>query len=187
MLKTIKSANTFPYTRINGRPQFMVVAQGASLREKVECYDVLSGMSWVDIIGLNYASRAYLAWEDSSSLSTYDKQAQGRKMFVEMLYNKGFLQRKANHILGTPIPSELYYYTTEHKELSAFIRSVDTSSPVVSGIFDEHYTILLSGQIIASPKRSEKLADFIDSKISNDQRNTIIRNSMLFRQLNRSG
>jgi hypothetical protein len=78
------------------------------------------------------------------------------------------------HLLGVALPQEGVY----HRDKDSWVVSVDTSNPVLHGMFGERY---LPGGI--SEKRSELLADNIHRRLSVHERDAVFHNILEFRNM----
>lgn len=142
------------------KPKTIGVVQGDTLKEMILCYEKIS-LS-VDMVAISFAQKVFL------DLFPYIPKDQaymfGRLYFINTLIEKGLIVNKPHHLLGCSLPQELLFYKSP---LYNFIRSVDTSSPVLHAIFDKYYDDWGLNQ-----KIKEKMADLIN--IDCDKINPII-------------
>lgn len=195
--KTITNMREFKdaYPDLPGRT--MAVAQGSTMNELLKCFSELKGN--VDRIGISFNCKAYdkemgkfdgRDYDDHQYEDLDDKQIQliqwkhGRQLFLEMLYHFGLLEGTEIHLLGAALPDEFRYYTSEHPELEKYIRSLDTSNPVVHGLLGIRY----DSRWGLRQKESIKLFEMIDLKPSSVELKaiqTVMYNIDTFRVLNK--
>lgn len=109
------------------------VVQGIALDELVECYRYVS--DHCDMVAFPFNLPIYLSL--SSADRSVDAYCEGRGNFIDLLVEKGVLHTdRPHHLLGTVLPQEVCRYTDEKY---SFIRSIDTSNPVVHGIHRVRY------------------------------------------------
>jgi len=162
----------------------MDVCQGKNIFELAKIFDQYTKLRGVWRIGINFMSKAYTTFMEIATGpgDPWMHRAQGRKYFLEHLYHTGKLQTRNIHLLGASLPNEFRYYTIEHPKLSDFICSLDTSAPVIQGMFsNDLYDI---GNQLAHSKLPQKLAEHLNDNISEPQRLRIIYNAEVFRIYN---
>ena len=167
--------------------QAMVVCQGKNIFDLLKIYTAYTTkLRRVRKIGINFMSQAYTTFVKNAYEFPPDDpwvaRSMGRKYFMETLYHSGKLVSKNIHLLGSSLPSEFRYYTKEHPKLSEFIYSLDTSAPVIQGIFSNN-TYDVKNEL-THVKMSQKLAENLDIHLSEPQRLRVIHNSELFRIYN---
>lgn len=110
--------------------QTIGVVQGESFTEAVECYHAIK--EHVDRVAVSFNCKFY---ETEDGETIYHKWANGRIRFVNYLSTLG--ENKPMHLLGCSLPQEFRVYNDPKFE---FIKSVDTSNPVVHAINNIKYT-----------------------------------------------
>jgi len=164
----------------------MVVCQGKSFLELTRIFQDFTELAGVTKIGINFMSKAYLTFssnvEKLKPLDEWSQRSVGRKYFIEHLYHSGLLGIRPVHLLGATIPSEFRYYTEEHPILSTFIHSMDTSAPIIQGMFSNEVYSRVSELNVT--KRPEKLAEHLLDDISDAQKSRILYNIEVFRSYN---
>lgn len=163
------------YPSLPGRR--MTVAQGKSIEDLVDCYNILSKAS--DVVGVSFNCLAYENLFEGRNLPKLETWVRGRHFFLETLYNLGHIQPNL-HLLGCGLPQEFKYYTVDHSELSKYILSIDTSNPVVHGIEGIKYT-----EEGLSSKSSIKLYTLLNYDLSNEDKQLIESNILAFRRINK--
>lgn len=172
------------------------VVQGKTYNELVECYKFMSDR--VDKIAISFDYSYYLQRDNidlvlQNKYSSYLKlpydafanrwcnYAAGRIQFLLDLIKDGvFNKNKNHHLLGCSVPWEFNVLKEElnAKQLAA-IHTIDTSNPIVAGLLNVDYNINYG----LVDKWSCKLVDFINSRISSEQKTTIQNNIWKFRNL----
>lgn len=151
----------------------VAVCQGTTYKELAECYRQLEPL--VDLIAINF--RPYWGYIDKddhwSEVAELRSLMTARILLINRLEEDGILNiRKPHHLLGCALPQEFVFHVGR-----PYIRSVDTSSPVMYGLeyglYPEH-----------GPKKKakDKLCDHIDDQINAEQRYTILKNMAQFRK-----
>jgi hypothetical protein len=82
------------------------------------------------------------------------------------------------HLLGCQNPVEFLLFKYNHRHITMFIHSLDTSSPVVNGWVGNE----LGPHGLVVPKPKAKLADNLDIKLKQEQLDLIYKNVKTFRQ-----
>ena len=184
MDKTYWRAVSFLAENPNLPGRAMVVCQGETLHELTQIFRKYTELPPVQKIGINFMSKGYSTFAKFTKQSTgddwYDRMI-GRRFFVECLYHEGLLGKVPVHLLGASLPGEFKYYTTEHPILSTFIESMDTSAPIIQGMFSEE---LYGDDTLATTKLPQKLAEHLLDDVSFDQLSRIQHNVNTFRKYN---
>lgn len=110
--------------------QTIGVVQGESFIEAVECYNAIK--DHVDRVAVSFNCKFY---ESEEGETIFHKWANGRIRFVNYLATLG--EHKPMHLLGCSLPQEFKFYDNPKFE---FVKSVDTSNPIVHAINDIKYT-----------------------------------------------
>jgi hypothetical protein len=142
--------NTLPGKKIG-------VIQGKTYNDLKNCYKALDKEFNVDKIAISFDYSFYnnLIPHPNKLISWM----LGRVALISMLRNDGIInESKPHHLLGASLPWEFTYY----REGFEFIESLDTSSPVVSGIEGIMYSDM---GIWEKPKT--KLFTIIDKEVEN--------------------
>jgi hypothetical protein len=164
----------------------MAVCQGNTIEELASIFKKYLGLPGLTRIGINFMSKAYLNFFENAfgyvPPDPWLARSQGRKFFLEYLYHTGALEGKIIHLLGCAVPGEFRYYTFEHPKLAEFIYSLDTSAPIIQGMFSgTPYDLHCE---LSQTKMEQKLADHLDTQLSEPQRLRIQHNAELFRIYN---
>ena len=149
------------------------VVQGKTYEEIKKCYDFMSKNA--DKIAISFNMEYFL--ENEKGDCDLDKFATGRPNLIKKLQDEGIWNKqKPHHLLGCA----LYEEFSKNRELynTSFIESIDTSNPVVAGIFGLKY----DGVRGLKEKPSIKLCDLINEKLSKKQIDTIMYNICMFRE-----
>jgi hypothetical protein len=125
---TIKNVKEWDKEGLPG--QTVGVIQGETFSQAVECYNEIK--DHVDRIAVSFNCKFY---EGEEGESIFHKWAVGRIRFVNYLAVIG--NTKPLHLLGCSLPQEFKFYNEPKFD---FIKSVDTSNPVVHAINDIKYT-----------------------------------------------
>lgn len=130
--------------------QTIGVVQGSNFTEAVECYHAIK--DHVDRVAVSFNCKFY---ESEDGETIWHKWANGRIRFVNYLATLS--EHKPMHLLGCSLPQEFRVYNDAKFD---FIKSVDTSNPVVHAINDIKYT----GQGLES-KVSTKLIEYMNESV----------------------
>ena len=131
---TLRNAKSWMINYKQGLPEgveLMAVCQGKDLLELMTTYQTLLDLGYTHI-AFNHSSIAYqsLGHEDHLKNSMY-----GRMEFIRRLVEKDIIRKTAyHHLLGCSLPQEFMAY----KDWK-FIKSVDTSNPILVGAEGERY------------------------------------------------
>lgn len=148
------------------------VVQGESLEEVRRCYREIELQCDKIAISFNYSLYSKLFPHPDELVSWMV----GRKLLIDDLMQQGIINLfKPHHLLGCSLPSEFTFYQDEKYN---FIQSIDTSNPVVHGIFEIPYS-----ENGLSFKMSIKLADLLLIEVNQSQRAVIKRNINIFKEL----
>lgn len=100
-------------------------------------------------------------------------QMMGRINLVGRLSNEGLISDSHYiHLLGCSLPQEFMHY-----EGYDFIKSVDTSNPIIKGLKGEVYDYFKS-----FTKPSEKIEEFMELEIGNNKLSAVLYNVKMFRR-----
>ena len=110
--------------------QTIGVIQGESFEQALVCYKEIK--DHVDRIAISFNCKFY---EREEGETIYHKWALGRIRFVN--YIATLEETKPMHLLGCSLPQEFKFYRDPKFD---FIKSVDTSNPIVHAINDIKYT-----------------------------------------------
>lgn len=150
------------------------VVQGKSLHQMAWCYEQLHDL--VDMIAFSFDLSCYhqIVSEVSNDLrDSWLSLCLGRPAMIAGLLRMNVIDtNKEHHLLGVALPQEMKAYHDVD-----FITSVDTSNPVVHGIFDIPYTSLG-----LATKKTTKLCDLISTNVTPIQWHTIEYNIEMFRR-----
>ena len=132
----------------------MAVCQGNDMSELMTTYQTLVDIGYKHI-AFNHSSVAYInEYPDNSKLLA---QMNGRVNFVKRLLETNILiKSNYHHLLGCSLPQEFEQY----KDMD-FIKSVDTSNPIIVGAQGKRYE---DGGLFSKP--SEKLEVYFEQDLS---------------------
>jgi hypothetical protein len=165
------------------------VVQGKTYEEIVECYKFMD--KHADIVAISFDYSFYLnEWPTIEAITDelfivpqkwlyapfnkWVRYALGRQCLLSRLMRRGVINtEKDHHLLGCAIPGEFSAYKTLN-----WIKSVDTSNPVVAGIIGKKYT----SEIGLDEKWSVKLVDLIHADLDKQQMEYIMYNTNMFRR-----
>ena len=135
------------------------VVQGKTWAELKKCYQFMS--EYADYIAISFDYDYYLTTgEPISTGSKLEYWCTGRQQLIDRLLLSGVINfNKPHHLLGCSLAREFSHYTD-----MPFIRSVDTSNPIVAGIHNLKYC----GDLGLKEKPSVKLAELIDYTFEED-------------------
>jgi hypothetical protein len=171
-LMTIKSTKEFirKYPNLPGKR--MGVLQGNSLSDFYQCYREIEPIC--DMMGLSFGLKYYSDF--NKEFPTDVARMIGRQALISgLLHYKTINKNKEHHLLGCSLPQEFSYYNRPEFD---FIKTVDTSSPVVHallGISYKHYGL--------DNKKELKLADLIETKQSDINMELIQYNANMFKKI----
>jgi len=155
------------YGSLPGRK--MAVVQGKSAEEATNCFKALKLLG-ADLIGIPaLVGREWFVNVESSKPTPMD-QMRRRVELVHQIWD--YCERHPIHLLGTPVPQEGLFYSE-----MGWIESVDTSNPVVHGMFGISYS-----PTGLHEKRSELLADLIHRDVNQAQEALVFGNIAHFKQ-----
>ena len=137
--------------------ELMAVCQGKTLAELVSTYNNLLILGYKHI-AFNHSSIAYQ--QEYTGMDSLKAAMYGRMEFIRKLVAGDIIRRDVyHHLLGCSLPQEFMSYSDW-----GFIKSVDTSNPILVGAEGERYT---SSGMVWKPK--EKLEHYfemnLDSKL----------------------
>lgn len=158
------------------------VAQGYTVNEVAKCYKALE--PHCDMIAFNL-DFSFVFYE--SFLPNVDQlpkkylipycvaMSLGRHMVLSKLMSKGVINvDKPHHLLGCGVPQEVLWYPKEW----TWIRSIDTSNPVIAGMNSWLYHNLYG----ITKKDSMKLCDHVNDKVSSVNLAKIIHNISVMKE-----
>lgn len=155
---TIKNLKAFvnKYPELPGKR--MGVVQGRTYEDICKCYKEVD--KHCDKIAISFAYDLYLDLIPDEGLNIWQRWCKGRQKLIKMLLDDNIInQHKPHHLLGIALPQELREYV-DYK----WIESVDTSNPIVHGLYNIKYT---GGEL--NEKRDTKLVDLIHTAIDSEQ------------------
>lgn len=147
------------------------VVQCSSVDEAAWCYEMLEPDC--DMIAFSFDSPFYT---NQLHLETrWHSMMMGRKWLLEELRDRGVINKsKPHHLLGCALPQEFEMYKGREWE---WIYSVDTSNPVVHGLYYQEYE-----EHGLDSKESTKLCDLIETVPTERQKEIIFSNIEKFRR-----
>jgi hypothetical protein len=140
-------------SKLPEKTNLMAVVQGKTMGELITTYQTLVDLGYTHI-AINHSSEAYLkTYPDNNALIS---QTTGRKMLIDKLVANGALKiTNYHHLLGCSLPQEFGWYKGYN-----FIKSVDTSNPILVGVEGERY-----GKDGIDWKPKEKLEYYFDKDL----------------------
>lgn len=149
------------------------VVQGKTHEQLYDCYEFMSKNA--DVIAISFDMSFYKTIGEGKT--DYEKMCGSRPRFIEQLILDDLWNwNKPVHLLGCALPQEFSYYVRNNIHN---IRSIDTSNPIVHGLFNIKYNSTFG----LKSKVKQKLADLIKSEPTNDQLDTIRYNIAQFRNI----
>jgi hypothetical protein len=170
---TLVNAKSWMINYKAGLPEgvnLMAVCQGNDMGELVTTYQTLVDIGYTHI-AFNHSSIAYRK-EYDGAMPDLKAQMYGRMEFIRRLVASGTIRKTFyHHLLGCSLPQEFMSYKDW-----PFIKSVDTSNPILVGAEGKRYT---SSGLTWKPK--EKLEHYFEKDLSG-QVEDIIFNVQQFRK-----
>jgi hypothetical protein len=150
------------------RTNLMAVCQGKDMTELITTYQTLVDLGYTHI-AFNHSSIAYQ--QEYTGMDSLKAAMYGRMEFIRKLVAGGSIRRDVHHhLLGCSLPQEFMSYGDWK-----FIKSVDTSNPILVGAEGQRYT---DSGLTWKPK--EKLEHYFEKDLS-DQIEDIIFNVNRFK------
>lgn len=164
--KTIDSFREFvaKYPKLPGKR--IGVAQGMGLKDTIECYKAIE--PYCDMVAFNlHGEQWYKEAIDPTckplSMSSYEfirAMSIGRFNIISAMHELGVINtEKPHHLLGTGLAREAEFYVRHNM---TFIRSIDTSSPIMYAIKGYKYNSSTGNDC----KFPDKICDIIDSDVT---------------------
>lgn len=171
--ETISNWKSF-VSKYNNLPGLKIgVVQGNTWQELKYCYQFMN--EHADYIAISFDYSYYLATGESATNNKLEYWCSGRQRFIEQLISAGIWNsKKPHHLLGCSLAREFKAYTDVKG-----IRSVDTSNPIVAALHNLKY----SGDLGLKTKPSTKLADLIDSEVTDEQLDLVDYNTKAFKKI----
>lgn len=164
----------------------IAVIQGKTYKDLKECLSFIYNTRKIHKIGISFDYSYYIDIFDQKighklpshiQPKIWEKYCLGRNYFLQQLEEDLALPRNIKyHLLGCSLPQE-FKIAERFNFIKDMFESVDTSSPVVHGI----YNIKYHPQGGLQEKNSMKLADLIDTKVTDKQVENILFNVKIFR------
>lgn len=141
--------------QLPSKTKLMVVMQGKKMSDFEKLYQECKDLGF-KYFAFNFSSEAYSLM--SSHPNKLFKQMRGRIETISNLYKKGYIEQNDYiHLLGGSLPQEFLYYPQDWK----FIKSVDTSNPVINGACEIQYE---DWGLLTKPE--PKLEEFFDKDLT---------------------
>lgn len=156
-------------------PQFIGVIQGKSFAEFVELYNFYASLKQVDVIAIPfdlYTEEQFKTLQPGSDAMAYKTH----RVDVVASLSRAVVLKKPLHLLGCATPSEFTMYNSTARK---FIKSVDTSAPIVYGW--SKIAFEANGVEPFEEKPKDKLAENLDIKLTEGQLTIIGHNVRQFR------
>jgi hypothetical protein len=154
---TLRNAKSWMINYKKGLPEgvnLMAVCQGKDMGELITTYQTLVDLGYTHI-AFNHSSIAYQ--NDYEGLDHLKASMYGRMEFIRRLVASGAIRKSYyHHLLGCSLPQEFMSY----KDWT-FIKSVDTSNPILVGAEGERYS---DSGLTWKPK--EKLEYYFEKDLS---------------------
>lgn len=159
-------------------PKFIGVLQGKTIEEFVELYDFYCTIDSIEVIAVPFDLFTEEEY-NNTKYKVYDNvdYKVHRRAVIDDLISKVKEMKKPLHLLGCATPNEFTLYP---ERLRKYVKSVDTSAPVVYGWnnmrFEDNINLPLT---VSKPK--EKLAESLDIILQQSLIQTIAHNVKQFR------
>jgi hypothetical protein len=154
---TLRNAKSWMINYKEGLPEgvnLMAVCQGKDMGELITTYQTLVDLGYTHI-AFNHSSIAYQ--NDYEGLDHLKASMYGRMEFIRRLVASGAIRKSYyHHLLGCSLPQEFMSYKDW-----PFIKSVDTSNPILVGAEGQRYT---DSGLTWKPK--EKLEHYFEKDLS---------------------
>lgn len=151
----------------------IAVVQGSTYDEVVECYKAIEPLVDKVAISFDYCFFKDLVSADVNMPTKFHGYMYGRKVLLNKLVDDNVInQDKPHHLLGAGLPQEFKGYAAQYP----WIDSIDTSNPVVHGLFNIKYD-----EYGLNDKVSTKLYTLINSEVSQEQIDDIEYNVNIFK------
>ena len=161
---TLVNAKSWIINYKKGLPKgvnLMAVCQGKDMTELITTYQTLVDLGYTHI-AFNHSSIAYQ--QECSGMNSLKAAMYGRMEFIRRLVQSGAIRKDYyHHLLGCSLPQEFMSYSDWD-----FIKSVDTSNPILVGAEGEKYT---SSGMTWKPK--EKLEHYFEMNLEDKIENII--------------
>jgi hypothetical protein len=161
---TLVNAKSWMINYKKGLPEgvnLMAVCQGKDMTELITTYQTLVDLGYTHI-AFNHSSIAYQ--QECSGMNSLKAAMYGRMEFIRRLVQSGIIRKDIyHHLLGCSLPQEFMSYSDWD-----FIKSVDTSNPILVGAEGEKYT---SSGMTWKPK--EKLEHYFEMNLEDKIENII--------------
>lgn len=152
------------------------VAQGWTIAEVAGCYADIEPHCDMIAFNLDFSSVFYdsILPKESRLYKTHlvpycVAMSIGRYMVLSTLRQFGLInESKPHHLLGCGVPQEVQWYP----KTWTWIRSIDTSNPVIAGMMDWRYNPIYG----IDKKHSMKLCDHVDDQVDLKTLNQIVEN-----------
>lgn len=149
------------------------VLHGETTQELIKCYEEIH--EYVDKIALSFNSRAFKHnIGDIEADIRIEVVSENRINFVRNLVKTFKSNLKPIHLLGVSVPQQIAAYSR-----SSVIQSVDTSNPIVHGMFNIKYNSIYG----LDKKVQTKLVDVYNQHITQQMLNDIYYNIKLFKHM----
>ena len=140
--------------------KIMCVLQGKCYEDMVRCYKVAE--KYADKIAISFNSAYFI--DDNPDVDEVYSWMLGRMNLLFRLDRDGVLNHdKMHHLLGVALPQEIQFYHN-----MPYITTVDTSNPVVHGMFKCRYS-----KDGLTYKKTTKLVDLLNHHITKEEQEII--------------
>ena len=161
---TLVNAKSWIINYKKGLPEgvnLMAVCQGKDMTELITTYQTLVDLGYTHI-AFNHSSIAYQ--QECSGMNSLKAAMYGRMEFIRRLVQSGVIRKDIyHHLLGCSLPQEFMSYGDW-----PFIKSVDTSNPILVGAEGGKYT---NSGMTWKPK--EKLEHYFEMNLEDKMENII--------------
>lgn len=153
------------------------VAQGRTEKEFVDCFGQMLHNPLVDIIALPYDIKVYDQYLNTTTQNRFVLARQ--RMIDRLIVEFDNIYEVPVHLLGCSNPIEFKHYSDNYDKYS-FIKSVDTSSPVIHGVYGQR--IYLESGLLCE-KIKDLLADNLDRQLNPAQYELVMDNIKMFKKI----
>jgi hypothetical protein len=159
------------YSNLSGKK--IGVLQGKTYKDLVKCYQYYTSVK-IDMIAISFGYGYYQKLVPHANKCISGML--GRIYFVNKMLKEDIIDvNKPHHLLGTWCPREFSFYSGEKYK---WLRSLDTSSPVVHGMMHQKY----DNKFGIETKADLKLAELIDHRVEPKTLDFIIYNIKKFKE-----
>jgi hypothetical protein len=134
--------------KLSYRPHVEACPQGSTLQEMVSCYIEMANHPKVDVMGMSYV--CHFHEPVVARCLNFPIGEAVRILLFQKLMADGWIVNKPHHLLGLQSPRALHWY-----KQYPFVRSVDTSFPILCALQDREVTLKTAKPSIRLDYQSE--------------------------------